>query len=94
MLLRVVGDLLAILGGRPSFPDLLHVGRPNIGDRMRLQQRFDEILDRRWFTNHGPAVAEFEVALRDFLEVDHVSVPRCGGFSGHGPWCVQPLSSG
>ncbi len=81
MLLRVVGDLLAILGGRPSFPDLLHVGRPNIGDRMRLQQRFDEILDRRWFTNHGPAVAEFEVALREFLEVDHV-IAVCNGTLG------------
>ena len=31
-----------------------HVGRPNIGDRERLLERINDILDRRWLTNGGP----------------------------------------
>ena len=37
---------LAILGGAPAFSEPLHVGRPNIGDRARLQERIDAMLDR------------------------------------------------
>jgi len=29
-------SILAILGDTPTFPDSLHVGKPNIGDRNRL----------------------------------------------------------
>lgn len=42
------------------FPEPLHVGRPNIGDRARLHELLDEILDRRWLTNFGPVSMEFE----------------------------------
>ena len=51
---------LAILGAAPRFKDALHVGRPNLGDRAALMRRFGDILDRRWFTNDGPMVREFE----------------------------------
>ncbi len=45
---------LAIFGGRPRFAEPLHVGRPNIGDRARLSERIEDMLDRRWLTNDGP----------------------------------------
>jgi dTDP-4-amino-4,6-dideoxygalactose transaminase len=54
---------LAIFGGAPAFPELLHVGRPNIGDRARLLERINDLLDRRWLTNNGPYVLEFEQQL-------------------------------
>ena len=63
---------LAVLGGTPAFPDRLHVGRPNVGDRARLRERFDDLLDRRWLTNDGPFVQEFEHRLARMLDVRHV----------------------
>jgi dTDP-4-amino-4,6-dideoxygalactose transaminase len=58
----VIGDL-AVLGGRPTFEDAVHVGRPNVGDRDRLMQRIEAMLDRQWFSNDGPLVAELEQAF-------------------------------
>jgi dTDP-4-amino-4,6-dideoxygalactose transaminase len=51
---------LAIFGGSPTFDEKLHVGRPNIGDRQRLLKRINNLLDRKWLTNSGPYVEEFE----------------------------------
>lgn len=62
---------LAILGGAPAFPEKLHVGRPNVGDRQRFLARVTDILDRRWFTNDGVYVQELERALAGFLGVRH-----------------------
>jgi dTDP-4-amino-4,6-dideoxygalactose transaminase len=62
---------LAIFGGRKSFEQQLHVGRPNIGDKERLLQRIREIVDRRWLTNGGPCVEEFERQLRQLIGVSH-----------------------
>jgi dTDP-4-amino-4,6-dideoxygalactose transaminase len=67
---KVIHDF-AILGGKPAFPEPLHVGRPNIGNRERLLQRIGEVLDRRWLTNAGPCVEEFEQRLRQLLGVSH-----------------------
>ena len=64
-------DSLAILGGIPAFGTSLHVGRPNIGDRACLIQRINDMLDRRWFTNNGPYVQEFEQKLADYVGVKH-----------------------
>lgn len=50
----------------------LHVGRPNVGDRKVLLARINDMLDRRWFSNNGPLVQEFEQRLADFLGVNHV----------------------
>lgn len=62
---------LAIVTGRPAFPEMLHVGRPNVGDQERLFERFREIIGRRWFTNDGPMVRELEARLAEFLGVRH-----------------------
>ena len=62
---------LAVFGGRPAFPEPLHVGRPNIGRRERLIELLNEIVDRRWLTNNGPLVQEFERRLAGFLGVKH-----------------------
>jgi len=62
---------LAIFGGESLFDETLHVGRPNIGDRKKLIERIEHILDRRWLTNNGPMVREFERRLADFLGVKH-----------------------
>jgi dTDP-4-amino-4,6-dideoxygalactose transaminase len=62
---------LAIFGGTQEFSEKLHVGRPNIGDRTRLIERFNEILDNRWLTNNGPYVQEFEKKLAEFVGVKH-----------------------
>ncbi len=63
---------LALFGGEPAFDEMLHVGRPNIGDRDKLIARLNAILDRRWLTNNGPVVQEFEARLAEFLGVKHV----------------------
>jgi dTDP-4-amino-4,6-dideoxygalactose transaminase len=62
---------LAVFGGRPAFETALHVGRPNIGDRARLISRIDDMLDRRWLTNNGPYVQEFEKQIADYVGVKH-----------------------
>ena len=71
-------DDLAIFGGPPAFPDVLHVGRPNIGDRGRLLERINDLLDRRWLTNNGPYVQEFERRLAEVIGVPHC-VAMCNG---------------
>jgi dTDP-4-amino-4,6-dideoxygalactose transaminase len=65
-----VGDL-ALFGGAPAFAEKLHVGRPNIGDRDRLLARFNDMLDRRWLTNDGPFVLEFERKICEYVGVRH-----------------------
>src|SRR6185295_14074268 len=62
---------LAIFGGTPTFAEALHVGRPNIGDKQRLAERIDDILERRWLTNDGRYVKEFEQRIADFVGVKH-----------------------
>jgi dTDP-4-amino-4,6-dideoxygalactose transaminase len=54
---------LALFGGVPHFPEPLHIGRPNIGDRARLFDRFQAMLDRRWLSNDGPLVPQFEAEV-------------------------------
>ena len=51
------GDL-ACLGGVPAFSEPLHVGRPNIGDRQRLFERINHLLDNGRLSNHGTYVVE------------------------------------
>ena len=64
-------DGLAIFGGVPAFREKLHVGRPNIGDRGRLLERINDLLDRRWLTNDGPFVQELERRISEVLAVKH-----------------------
>lgn len=67
---RSLSDL-AILGGTPAFAEKLHVGRPNIGDRQKFLSRVADILDRRWLTNNGRYVQEFEARIAEMVGVKH-----------------------
>ena len=69
---------LAILGSKPTFEKLLHVGCPNLGDRTRLLRRINDILDRRWLTNDGHYVKEFEEKVKELVGVRHC-VAVCNG---------------
>ena len=69
---------LAVAGGEPMFRQTIHVGRPNIGDRQRLRERIDDLLDRRWLTNNGQYVQEFERRVALSIGVRHV-VAVCNG---------------
>jgi dTDP-4-amino-4,6-dideoxygalactose transaminase len=97
---RTVDDL-ALFGGAPAFAEPVHVGRPNIGDRGRLLRRFEEMLDRRWLSNDGPLVKEFEARVADRLGVAHCVATcngtvalemaiRATGMSGHGGEVLVP----
>jgi dTDP-4-amino-4,6-dideoxygalactose transaminase len=69
---------LAVLGGTPRFSEYLHVGRPNIGSHERFLERARLILERRWLSNQGPFVQEFEQRLAGFLGVRHC-IAMCNG---------------
>jgi dTDP-4-amino-4,6-dideoxygalactose transaminase len=69
---------LAILGAEPAFHEPLHVGRPNIGNRAKLQERIDAMLDARWFSNGGPLVREFEERIAKHIGVKHC-IATCNG---------------
>src|SRR5450432_1084 len=64
-------DELAIFGGPQAFAETLHVGRPNVGARDRLLERFNDILDTKWLSNMGPYEREFEHRVADLLGVKH-----------------------
>jgi dTDP-4-amino-4,6-dideoxygalactose transaminase len=64
-------DDLAILGGPPSFSEKLYVGRPNIDGKERLLERIKDLLDRKWLSNGGPYVQEFEQRIADLIGVRH-----------------------
>ncbi len=53
------------------FSQPLHVGCPNLGDRERLLARFSDIVNRRWLTNDGPYLRQFEQQVAEYLDVKH-----------------------
>ena len=67
---QVISDL-QIFGGRPAFAEKLHVGRPNIGNRQWFADRVNEIFERKWLTNNGPFVDEFEKRIAELTGVKH-----------------------
>jgi dTDP-4-amino-4,6-dideoxygalactose transaminase len=69
---------LAINGAEPAFGHMLHVGRPNMGDRDAFMQYAADIFDRRWLSNDGPLVQEFEAKVAQHLGVKHC-VAMCNG---------------
>jgi len=69
---------LAIFGSPPAFREKVHVGRPNIGNRERLLERINDILDRRWLTNNGRYVQEFEREVARLAGVRHC-IAACNG---------------
>jgi len=62
-------EVRSILHRATPAPQALYVGCPNIGDREALLRRINEMLDRRWFSNDGPFVKEFEARIAEFLGV-------------------------
>ncbi len=72
---------LAALGGAPAFDHAYYVGRPNIGNRSRLMERFNDILDRRWFTNSGSYEQDLERRLAERFGVRNC-VAMCNGTVG------------
>jgi dTDP-4-amino-4,6-dideoxygalactose transaminase len=60
------------------FPETIHVGRPNIGDREAFLKLVGEMFDRRWLSNNGPLVQQFEQRVADYLGVRHC-VAMCNG---------------
>jgi dTDP-4-amino-4,6-dideoxygalactose transaminase len=69
---------LAINGAPPAFKEPLHVGRPNIGDRDTFLRYAAEMFDRRWLSNNGPLVLEFERRIAAQLGVGHC-ISMCNG---------------
>lgn len=60
---------LAILGGQPKFQNVVHVGKPNLGNRRMFLESVNEILDTGRLTNDGPFVRRFEKTLQEYLGV-------------------------
>ena len=67
---ETVSDL-AIFGGTPVSGAPFHVGRPNIGRKEAFLKRVEDMFDRRWLTNAGPFVQEFEKRVAELLGVKH-----------------------
>ncbi|MDB5863868.1 MAG: DegT/DnrJ/EryC1/StrS aminotransferase [Betaproteobacteria bacterium] len=71
-------DDLAVFGGTAAFSEKLYVGRPNIGNRERLLSRIEDMLDRRWLSNDGVYLQEFERTVARMLGVRHC-IATCNG---------------
>ena len=71
-------EQLAVFSGQLAFAEKLHVGCPNIGNRERLLGRINDALDRKWLTNDGPFVREFEQRIVNMLGVKHC-IAMCNG---------------
>lgn len=69
---------LAMHGAPPAFDAPLHVGRPNIGDKADFLRRMEDMFDRRWLSNNGPLLQEFEARVAEYLGVRHC-VAMCNG---------------
>lgn len=61
--------------------EVLHIGRPNIGNREDFNTRINDILDRRWLSNNGKYVQEFEKRVSEMLDVKH-SIAVCNATVG------------
>jgi dTDP-4-amino-4,6-dideoxygalactose transaminase len=75
---------LALLGAAPAFTEELHVGRPNVPVGAAREQLLDEIasiLDRRWLSNGGPKVREFEREIARLTGARH-AIAVCNATQG------------
>lgn len=66
-----VGAESAVWQSLPSFARPLHVGQPNIGDRSVFDGLVDQLFERRWLSNDGPLVQQFEEQIAQFVGVKH-----------------------
>lgn len=65
-------------GPVPCSAPLIHVGRPNIGNVESLVARIRTMCERRWLSNDGPLVQEFEQRVAEIANVKHC-VAMCNG---------------
>jgi dTDP-4-amino-4,6-dideoxygalactose transaminase len=65
---KAVGDL-AVFGGAPEFTEKLYVGRPNVPQGPAFLDRTRDLLERRWLTNAGRYVTEFEQRVAEYVGV-------------------------
>jgi dTDP-4-amino-4,6-dideoxygalactose transaminase len=72
---------LGILGGLPLFSQLQHVGRPNLPTSEALFARLRGVLERRWLTNDGSEVREFEASIAGLCGVRNC-IAVCNGTMG------------
>ena len=63
--------LAALGGGPPRFSRSLHVGAPNVPAPAALFDRLAGALGRRYLSNHGPLLEEFEGRVADRMNVRH-----------------------
>lgn len=56
---------------KPAFDQPIHVGRPNVARPEEFLRLVGEALDRRWLSNDGPLVREFEGRVAEYLGVKH-----------------------
>jgi len=75
--IRTLHDL-AVNGAPPAFEEPLHVGRPNVGSYEKFLKYSKDIFSRRWLTNNGPLVQEFEKRIAKHLGVRNC-VAMCNG---------------
>jgi len=54
-----------------KFSQPFFVGRPNIFNKSRFLERVDQIFDRRWLSNDGPLVQEFENKIQVYTGAKH-----------------------
>jgi dTDP-4-amino-4,6-dideoxygalactose transaminase len=75
---------MALFGGLPAFAEALHVGRPNVPEgaaRAHLLDEIADILDRKWLTNRGPVVCEFERQIAYLTGTRH-AIAVCNATQG------------
>ena len=59
----------ALLGGTPEFATELHVGQLYFPECEQYEAAMRGIIDRKYYTNHGPLIRELEARLEDFFEI-------------------------
>ncbi|MGD0983645.1 MAG: aminotransferase class I/II-fold pyridoxal phosphate-dependent enzyme [Acidimicrobiales bacterium] len=62
----------AVLGGAPEFATELHVGQLYFPKWEQYETAMRGIIDRRYYTNHGPLIRELEARLEEFFQVGNV----------------------
>ena len=62
---------LAIMGGKPSFIQPVHVNLPTTPNREELNKLINGILDSGLYSNDGPLVKRLEQEISRYLDVKH-----------------------
>jgi dTDP-4-amino-4,6-dideoxygalactose transaminase len=62
----------ALLGGTPEFAAELHVGQLYFPEWKQYEAAMRGIIDRKYYTNHGPLIRELEARLEDFFQIGNV----------------------